>query len=258
MASSASKGVYMSQLGNAVRRAAALTKLDHPGITPISTGTLAAPTRPLVGISVQGGTTTAKPVSAAPTLPSPQQIGGPALSPVQSRQPAGPAASTQRVQPPVSRLLPSIDRVPPPSALCPPLGVRAPTVDNGRTQLYGPIPQASPLQCSLTSAGAMVEGTANEVPGVAATDDARARELFAQAHADVARAGEPGAGDAEVAAAVAALDRLGACRVSVDLLRETGMGRQLKQMSKSCVPAVAHAAADVVAAFKRSLVGEGR
>jgi hypothetical protein len=253
MASSASKGVYLSQLGNAVRRAAAVTTLETPGITPTSSRTAPAPTRPPLDAGGQGGTTGAKSSSAAPPLPSPQQVDGRTPPPV-------PAASTQRVQPPDARPLPSSNTLAPRSPHCPPVGGRSPAAHDAGTRMGAPLAhgERSIPEHGLRSAGAGLEGPADKLSGVAASDDARTRELFAQAQADVARAGGPGAGDAEVAAAVAALDQLGSCRVSVDLLRETRMGRLLKQMSKSCVPAVAHAAAEVVAAFKKSLVGEGR
>lgn len=64
-------------------------------------------------------------------------------------------------------------------------------------------------------------------------------------------------GSEPAAAAAAALHALAAAEVTVDLLAATGAGRKVQQLKRHAVPAVAAAAAEVVAAWKARLKAAG-
>lgn len=126
--------------------------------------------------------------------------------------------------------------------------------------VYGLAPVA------VAEASTEVHGSgAGPVPAAqAGSEDEAAAALFSEVQSCVERYSfADGAGcsivggNDDLRAAVRALERLQRVRVSADLLRRTGMGRALKQLSKAGTPGVSAAAAGAVAAFKRSLLERG-
>ncbi len=131
-------------------------------------------------------------------------------------------------------------------------------------------PQAAQAAVPAASVGAQAAPPA--APSAAAGSASAARPLSQQqfqqqvdhalalaTSADPVPSGLTAGSDDRVpaAAAAAALQALAAAEVTVDLLAATGAGRKVQQLKRHAVPAVAAAAAEVVAAWKARLKAAG-
>lgn len=116
------------------------------------------------------------------------------------------------------------------------------------------VPQAAAI-------GAAEGAAAGNPPGVGPLSQQQFQQQVNHALALAGSASPmPGTGSTDssaAAVAAAALQALAAAAVTVDLLAATGAGRRVQQLKKHAAPAVATAAAEVVAAWKARLKAAG-